>query len=59
MYVYVCDMEWAKKNKTFTLVTFFLLTKGGPYTAYIIKKVWNVLQQWTKMGEKSAKKFVG
>ena len=37
MYVYVCDMEWAKKQD-FYLGYFFLLTKGGPYTAYIIKK---------------------
>ena len=58
MYVYVCDMEWAKKQD-FYLGYFFLLTKGGPYTAYIIKKVWNVLQQWTKNGGKKCKKICG
>ena len=57
--MYMCVIWNEQKNKTFTLVTFFLLTKGGPYTAYIIKKVWNVLQQWTKNGGKKCKKICG
>ena len=55
MYVYVCDMEWAKKQD-FYLGYFFLLTKGGPYTAYIIKKRFGMsYNSELKMGKKVQK----